>query len=250
MCARTREGGGQRISGKFCLEAQFWRDIEQEMKMKKRMLVITIVLMGLLMTTSIALADKPVKFDAQGNEIGWEKTMNGCTTIQSGELISSNGDVLTTGFDDWGYNYQAHQYIGYYGNYQRPPQPVDWGYRLMMKWNDAWLANVDCYGDGLLDRHFGFQSYRGSGAWLTNHISGTDTTDDGQICDWNYFVKIVAAPVDATLDKGVWIAADETQIGPAIWGEFAIIQQVENDSCAGLHGVQYISPDHAGFGGW
>ena len=186
-----------------------------------------------------------------------------CTTIQSGDLLSSTGDVLTTGYDELGSNYQAHQYGGYFGNYQRPPAPVDWGERLMMKWNDAWLSNKDCDGDGLLDRHEGFDSYIGSGAWLTNHQSGEEEVN-GETCKWNYFVKIVAAPEHAT--KGAcleydpdrptvciwqyWYAEDGTEIGEVIWGSFAIIQQVENDACAGLHGAQYISPDHPGLGGW
>jgi len=38
-------------------------------------------------------------------------------------------------------------------------------------------------------------------------------------------VKIVAAPADATLVGGLWYAADGTEIGPAIWGEFATIQE-------------------------
>ena len=45
------------------------------------------------------------------------------------------------------------------------------------KWNDAWLSNKDCDGDGLLDRHYGLDSYRGSGAWLTNHQSGEYEVD-------------------------------------------------------------------------
>lgn len=119
-----------------------------------------------------------------------------------------------------------------------------------MKWNDAWLSNQDCNGDGLLDRHYGFTSYSGSGAWLTNHQSGEYGDVEGNTCKWNYFVKIVAAPGDATPEEGVLYAADGTEIGPVIWGAFAIIQQVENDPCAGIHGVQYISPDHPGLGGW
>lgn len=222
------------------------------MKTKWRILLSTaglalalVAILALLVVP--AAADKPTKVDEQGNEIEWASS--GCTTIQSGELYASTGEVLTTGFDAYGYNYQAHQYIGYYGNYQRPPQPVDWGYRLMMKWNDAWLANVDCDGDGKLDRHYGFDSYIGSGAWLTNHQQGEDEID-GQVCKWTYFVKIIAAPAEATLADGIWYAADGTEIGPAIWGQFAIIQEVVNDPCGGLHGLQYVSPDHAGFGGW
>ena len=119
-----------------------------------------------------------------------------------------------------------------------------------MKWNDAWLSNKDCDGDSLLDRHYGFDSYIGSGAWLTNHQSGTYEGDDGQMCKWNYFVKIVAAPTDAYVEEGLWYNADGVEIGVVIWGAFAIIQQVENDDCLGLHGLQYNSPDHNGLGGW
>ena len=35
-----------------------------------------------------------------------------------------------------------------------------------------------------------------------------------------------------------------------IWGAFAIIQEVYNDPCGGIHGVQYVSPDHAGLDNW
>ena len=73
---------------------------------------------------------------------------------------------------------------------------------------------------------------------------------DGQKCKWVYFVKIVAAPADAEAIEGIWYNADGVEIGPVIWGAFAIIQQVETDPCAGVHGLQYSSPDHPGLGGW
>jgi len=120
---------------------------------------------------------------------------NGCTTIQSGDLVNSAGETIETGYDDFGYNYQAHIYNG-------------------------------DYGDGLLDRHYGFDSYIGSGAWFTNHQSGTYEDENGNTCHWTYFVKIIAAPADAYKDDGVWHAADGTEIGPVIWGSFAIIQEV------------------------
>lgn len=174
-----------------------------------------------------------------------------CTTIQSGTLLTSSGDVITTGYDQWGYNYQARMFNGYYCDAYRN---ATWcqaykNDKLMMKWNDAWLSNKDCDGDGLLDRHYGFPSYIGSGAWLTNHVSG-EYQQNGSTCRWSYFVKIVAAPADANLVSGVWYDAGGTEIGPVIWGEFAIIQEVYNDPCGGFHGLQYISPHHAGFGGW
>lgn len=171
------------------------------------------------------------------------------TTIQSGLLLASDGSVIETGYDDWGYNYQAHMFNGKYCDAYRDaawcqPYKED---NLMMKWNDAWLANTDADGDLKLDRHYGFPNYIGSGAWLTNHMSG-EYEMDGETCSWNYFVKIVAAPHDATVVNGFWIAADGTEIGEAIWGAFAVVQEVENDSCAGLHGMQYVSPSGAGLG--
>ena len=174
-----------------------------------------------------------------------------CTTIQSGELHASDGSLIETGFDQWGYNYQAHIFNGMYCDAYRNAewcQPWIDDY-LMMKWNDAWLSNQDCDGDKLLDRHYGYPSYIGSGAWLTNHMRGT-YDQDGKTCKWTYFVKIVAAPEDATETGGIWYSASGVEIGPVIWGSFAIIEEVYNDKCAGVHGVQYVSPDHPGLGNW
>ena len=121
--------------------------------------------------------------------------------------------------------------------------------KLMMKWNDAWLSNKDCDGDDLLDRHYGFTSYIGSGAWVTNHQSGS-YEEDGATYNWNYFVKIVAAPADAYTADGTWYAADATEIGPVIWGSFAVIQRVYNDQGTGEHGIEYLSPSGPGLGKW
>jgi hypothetical protein len=180
------------------------------------------------------------------------KKPNDCTTIQSGLLVNSAGNVIETGYDDWGYNYQAHMFNGLYCDSYRDAawcQPYA-DVELMMKWNDAWLSNKDCDGDGLLDRHYGFDSYIGSGAWITNHQRGSYIDDEGNNCNWTYFVKIVAAPEDATIVEGNWVNADGTVIGPVIWGAFAIIQEVENDPCAGINGLQFNSPDHSGLGNW
>jgi len=230
--------------------------------MKWKMAVVFMLLIVLVLVPAGVLADKPIKKNAEGVEIAWDTTesaVNGCTRIQDGTLTTSDGEPLTTGFSQWGYNYQAHIFNGMYCDYHPLYRPgganFEWcqtyygNTELVMKWNDAWLSNVDCDGDGLLDRHYGFSSYRGSGAWTTNHMWGT-YEDEGSLCEWDYFVKIVAAPLDATLDNGVWYNADGVEIGASIWGDFAVIQEVENDPCAGLEGVQYLSPDHPGLGGW
>ena len=117
-----------------------------------------------------------------------------------------------------------------------------------MKWNDAWLSKQDCDGDFKLDRHYGYPSYIGSGAWLTNHMWGTYVDGGGKTCKWDYFVKIIAAPADGILSGGKWFNADGSEIGPVIWGEFAIIQEIVNDHCAGIKGLQFVSPDRAGLG--
>ncbi len=224
----------------------------------KRTVSITLIVVLLLAATATAVwAAKPIEFDANGNEKGWEKTT--CTTIQSGELYTSDGEQITTGYNVWGYNYQAHIFNGMYCDYHpsvRPGGPDhEWcqtyygNVELVMKWNDAWLANTDCEENGLLDRHHGSSSYIGSGAWETNHMWGSYEMN-GQVCEWDYFVKIIAVPADANKLDAVWYNVDGVEIGPDIWGQFAIIQQVENDPCAGIGGIQYRSPDHPGFGGW
>jgi len=176
---------------------------------------------------------------------------NACARIQDGTLLTSDGSPIVPGFDSWGYNYQAHLFNGLFCDiyhdaaWCQPYRDID----VVMKWNEAWISNMDCDADGLLDRHYGYASYSGSDAWESVHQSGSYELD-GQPCNWDDSTKIVAAPADASEQNGVWHAADGTEIGPVIWGEFAIIQEVTNDPCGGAHGIQYLSPDHAGLGNW
>ena len=185
----------------------------------------------------------PVSADKDSNKF------KDCIRIKDGVLVDSNGDLLELGFDKYGYNYQAHMFYGFYSNYSRPIPPVtEDDTMLMMKWNDAWLSNKDCDDDGKLDRHYDYTSYIGSGAWETNHQWGTYVGDDGNTYAWTYFVKIVAVPDDAELTDGKWYTADGVEIGEAIWGAFAIVQQVYNDQGTGEHGIEYLSPAGPGFG--
>lgn len=172
-----------------------------------------------------------------------------CTTIQDGTLPASDGSVITTGYDDWGYNYEAHMFNGGYCDvYYDAAWCQEWADDdLIMKWNDAWLSNKDCDGDLLLDRHYGYDSYIGSGAWLTNHQFGKVEVN-GKLRKWTYFCKIVAAPSDGTLTDGYWYDANGIEIGPVIWGSFAVIQEIYNDPSAGAHGILYKSPAGPGFG--
>lgn len=193
------------------------------------------------------------------------------------------GQVIPVGFDAYGYNYQAQMFKGYYINAYLngdglPPYEGDgdtylaanptviwhwaWAYRddyLEMKWNDAWLSNMDCDGDGLLDRHYGYPTYRGSGAWLTNHQNGESEGEPGEFYKWSSFVKIVAAPVDAVLmtlsgpDQygNFWYTADGRQMGVQIWGEFALIfvnDNSQNNEYQNNNTMDFHSPAGPGVG--
>jgi len=175
-----------------------------------------------------------------------------CTTIQDGTIFASTGELITTGYDDFGYNYQAHMFNGRYCDYDRVEGGTSCDIDLIMKWNDEWLSNKDCNNDGELDRGYSCDPENADnsacpGAWLTNHQSGYVVVD-GKQRKWTYFVKIVAAPSDATLTDGYWYTAEGDEIGPVIWGAFAIIQQVSNDPSIGEHGILYKSPAGPGFG--
>lgn len=174
-----------------------------------------------------------------------------CATIQGRTITDSAGEIITPGYDQWGYNYEAHIFNGKYNDFTRGkpmPDPVE--YDLIMKWNDAWLSKQDCDGNGFLDRHFGSLTYKGSGAWLTNHMTGKVEwpLGSGKYKTWTYFCKIVAPPEDAVLDGAVWKTSEGITIGPALWGQFAIIEEVANDPSQGAHGKLYKSPAGPGFG--
>lgn len=164
-----------------------------------------------------------------------------CDTIPGGTILISNGEVITTGYDRFGYNYQAHMFNGRYCDYDRVIGGAYCDVNLVMKWNDAWISNKDCDGDGLLDRHYGSSSYIGSGAWCTNHQSGTYIGDDGKQHKWTYFVKIVAKPT-----IGYDCAAHG---GEEIWDSFCVIQSVYNDPYGGYHGLE-LKAAWPGLGNW
>jgi len=202
-------------------------------------LIVVIVALGLI----VVGCNPAVPLTGQNELVN--KAKGNCATIQDGTIFASTGELLTPGYDKFGYNYQAHIFNGRYCDYDRE---LGGGYcdvTLVMKWNDAWLSNKDCDGDNLLDRHYGFDSYIGSGAWCTNHQSGGEGDDH-----WTYFIKIVAVPADAYVEDGYWYTADDTEIGEVIWGSFAIIQEVSNDPSLDEHGILYHSPANPGLGKW
>lgn len=141
--------------------------------MKKLFLLIAFV----LLLAPILLTNKTVEA---------KKTM--CTDIKSGSIIGSDGDVVEMGYNDWGYNYNAHMFNGdwcdYHPVYRSGGANHDWclenmsDVELMMKWSDTWLSNQDCNNDTKLDRGYSCDPENAGssacpGAWLTNHEKGT-----------------------------------------------------------------------------
>ena len=180
--------------------------------MSKIVPLITIAVVFAL-TTSPALAAKP----------------SACATIQDGTITDSAGNPVVLGYDKWGYNYQAHMFNGYANNYPRPAVPVTSGDSLSMKWSDAWLANVDCNGDGKLDRGLVDGVVNGTSmGWLTNHYNGSYVDGDGNDQKYTDFYKIV------------WVGP-----GGDLWGQYHVLQEVYNDTGSGNYRFKDGAP---GFG--
>lgn len=152
-----------------------------------------------------------------------------CDTIQGGTITDKAGNPIQSGFDKYGYNYQAHIFDGYVGNYSRPAVLVTSGDKLVMKWSDSWMANVDCNGDGKLDRGLVDGVVNGiSMGWETNHYVGSYEDADGNIQKYTDFVKIV------------WVGE-----GGDLWGQYHLLQEVYNDTGSGNYRFKDGTP---GFG--
>lgn len=159
--------------------------------------------------------------------------------IKDSILEEPNGDIVVLGFDEWGYNYQAHMFKGPYCYHDRhySQEEPDWNdnelycnIKLRMKWNDAWLSNQDQDGDGKLDRHYGFESYIGSDAELRVNMWGAYETN-GEMCYWESFSNVVAVPEYAYLENGRWYSADGTEIGQYESDELALAENTYTNSC-------------------
>jgi len=161
-----------------------------------------------------------------------------CATIQSGTILDSANNPLTVGYDQFGYNYQAHMFNGTYDSSDRKLDGMYRGQtgdfvddRLMMKWSNAWLANLDCDGDHKLDRGLvGGTVWGTSRGWLTNHVEGDYYDAAGNLQHYTWFAKIV------------W-----TGPGSPLWGQYTIIQEVYNDPAGGFTGL-YGKIGAPGFG--
>jgi len=157
--------------------------------MLKKITFIVLLLLLILSTTTVVMADKPPE---NGNGNGGEKD---------------------TGFDQAGYNHNAHIYNGTYGDWcLEKVGDAAWcelnygGWlddKLIMKWNEDWdLGNTEGWTGESYD------------AWLSNHGNGKLPGGSGE----TYFAKIV------------WIGeCTEGEVfadgSYCIWGQFAVIME-------------------------
>lgn len=167
------------------------------------------------------------------------------------ELKSGNsGNDKLTGFDQWGYNWNAHHFNGYLINAwfgdelypdadwykQMPPFEGDveaylqahpetsdypfWMYgdmKLVMHWNEACITTEGVYPYPILD----------SEAWITFHYSQGEGKNK-----WSQYQKFVAAKSSYTLDMldpvngfGIWYTEDGEEVGYYyLWPDRVLIQ--------------------------
>lgn len=225
---------------------------------------------------SATLKDKePAIFYPTGHYLeGYPKTVGTDIFGYNYQAHKFNGSFANTYLGGDGYPpywgdtdayYQAMVEMGYAATVEEAEAMLSaqwyWGNRdidVGIKWNDAWLSNQDrgddaggLVPDGELDRHFGYPTYEGSGAWLTNHRSGTYEVEfNGKIkeAQWTYFIKIITPPTTAVKVDGIWYSADGVEIGPERFGPFAAVQIIGNDHFSDVNGVLYQSPAGSGFG--
>ncbi|MCK5286025.1 MAG: hypothetical protein KAJ58_02245 [Candidatus Pacebacteria bacterium] len=126
--------------------------------------------------------------------------------------------VANLNFSPKGYNYRTHSFKGK-ANQACPENRDTPGYKdlnMTMKWNDAWLSNKDHNGDGYLDRHYGFDSYAGSGAWIKIKIFKET---------WVYSVKIIAVTETDYLKEGIWYTIKGEKIGRIFRDALAVTEE-------------------------
>jgi hypothetical protein len=172
-----------------------------------------------------------------------------CAKIKDGTITDSGGTPIQLGYDQFGYNYQAHMFNGTYDSSDRVLDGLYWGAAvdyaddsLIMKWSDEWISNLDCNGDNKLDRGLNAKTGESTGVsmgWLTNHVEG-DYIADLDSRHYTYSVKFV-------YDGG---GACSTGSPTCIWGVYAIIESVYNDPYGGYHGIEknmHAKPSGLGF---
>jgi hypothetical protein len=203
-----------------------------------------------------------------------------CQTIPRGEIFYPPGHYLVGPIPDdvdaYGFYYQGHMFVGLMVNYYLgalgyPPYKEDaatylnenpdvvllpeWEYRnysMYMEWNDAFLSNRECNGDGTLDRHLGHRCYKGSGAGFTLHLSQSNPVTPDYLMSndyqWNNLKKVEAVPAHAVTDGAKWYTRRGVEIGlvydlydPLLEGLATVLDIEHNPNPDGSRQILYRS---------
>lgn len=185
------------------------------------------------------------------------------------ELKSGNqGSEKMTGFDEWGFNWNAHHYIGtlynaimgdylyadmiwhhstpYTGENEDlfPPDDSEWSDFEKWLWNYAWenrYVNLSMHWNEALVSGEGVypETWIDSDSWITFLMSG----GEGNLA-WSRFIKLVAAKSTDIFEDGVWKDKDGAVIGfQSDWTELILIQIVDKGNIPPI-----IAPFGAGLG--
>ena len=108
--------------------------------------------------------------------------------LSIGTVVAANGTGNGSGggFDQYGYNYQARLFNGWYGNYLKPSTPLEygtWNAWIVMKWSKDWTP----------------MGTEPVGAWVTNHWSWY--SNDMNPSDWYGFYGQYGYPSVAWTDQ-------------------------------------------------
>jgi len=231
------------------------------------------LIIGMVLLTLVLVPASPALAGSGDDGI---RIQDGLLQYPEGHYLE--GQPLTSGKDGYGYNYQAHGFRGYFINFilmwpfsgtdgnqypGLPPYHGDapayltahpqaeyhpyWEYRdlhLVMHWSDSYFSNRGGQAGGFVNVS-GFRP--GSGAWVTNHVSGAYIGDDNKRHQWTNSIKLMAPPDDAYRDGNTWYLGNGAELGLYSDGG-VLIHSVLNDRYGGAYGLAYRSPVSPGIG--
>jgi hypothetical protein len=188
--------------------------------MRSQVALICLALVGLVACQTETTAPKTMETAEFVNQVAFAR---------GGTCTLANGNTAATGFDQYGYNRCAHNFVGTYGGWcaARGAAADCAGFsgdsRLNMKWTEGWdRGNAQ-----------GWSQAPYADAWLDNEAKGTYL--DGSIWSEHFKTKWDASCVaSGTGSNGE----------PCIWGQFAILM----DQGKGPTGHEWWTRNSTGYG--
>ncbi|MDP3966495.1 MAG: hypothetical protein Q8Q04_03110 [archaeon] len=125
-------------------------------------------------------------------------------------LVSTAAVFVAAGFDEYGYNYQARNFVGTADGVDKTLDGTVWGDstyandQLVMKWNKAW---DDCNDAGNNDES------ACAGAWTNNEWNGAFPGGSGEV--WHYKIIWVGSDLE---NSPYW-----EEGGDSIWGSYEVL---------------------------